>query len=150
MSETVEALAPVSAGLWTFFAVANLWIAGRVLQASGRAPRPMPDLPGMQFPKSASLAFIAAAAISAAGGTIGLYAQAALGGLVVAFALLGLAVVHGYTRAMALRGPILVGVYLVTIVFPWSLGILALIGLADTWLDLRANRPPTAGNDNSG
>ena len=46
-------LPPVAAMCGAITLVLNLWIAGRVVDLSGRLKRPWPDIPGMTFPRSA-------------------------------------------------------------------------------------------------
>jgi hypothetical protein len=72
-------------------------------------------------------------------------------GLLMAYAILGFAVLHAITRAVGGRALILGGIYLAVIVFGCPVLAIALLGLADTALGIRARiagkrGPPAAPN----
>jgi hypothetical protein len=66
--------------------------------------------------------------------------------LLMAYAILGLAVMHAITRGLNSRPLALGGVYFAIIVFFWPLLAMSLLGLADTAFNLRGRaarrRPP--------
>ena len=66
---------------------------------------------------------------------------AAVGGstatMLLAYALLGLAVLHAITRGMNSRPFALGGLYAAVIIFGWPMLLLSVLGLADTAFDLR-------------
>ena len=66
--------------------------------------------------------------------------------LLLAYALLGLAVVHAVTAGFAGRGFMLSGLYFTVGLFGWPIVLMALVGLIETVLGLRARhaarRPP--------
>ena len=137
-------LAPVSAALWTLFALLNMWLAIRIAAMSGHAIRPSIGLRDMRFAQQASAAFAAALAGAYIGGTVGLYAKAVLGALVAVFAVLGIAVIYSVTRGMAAQPFIVAGVILSAMLIPFVVLIIALIGIGDTIFDFRNRRsgPP--------
>ena len=63
----------------------------------------------------------------------------------MAFAVLGFAVLHVVTRGTNGRPLVLAGVYTAVVIFAWPAIILALLGLADTALDLRGRTARTRG-----
>jgi hypothetical protein len=67
----------------------------------------------------------------------------------LAYALLGFAVVHSITAGVGGRGFMLSGLYFVVLVFGWPILIMSALGLIETILSLRARvaarrAPPTA------
>ena len=58
--------------------------------------------------------------------------------LLMAFAILGFAIVHKISSGMNGRGFMLAGIYAAVSVFGWPVLVMMLIGLTDTFLDLRA------------
>jgi hypothetical protein len=144
----VLALPPAAAVLTTIVNVLNLWLAGRVVALSGRLRRPQPDLPSMQFPSYAPLLTGAAIAASFLPGMIGTAAGVLAAAMLMAYAMLGFAVLHHITRGMNARMLMLGGAYVSVMVLGWPALLMMLLGLTDTALDIRgrvAGRrgPPT-------
>ncbi|GLK76773.1 membrane protein [Methylopila jiangsuensis] len=145
--DLMAALLPIMAALlWTVSSLVNLWLAGRITRASGRLIRPWPDLSAMTFPRTASYGFFAAMLGSFLPDLAGLVAELFATTLLVAFTLLGLAVVHVTTRAMPTRGLILFGVYALLLIQPWVGVFLAALGLAEQSIGVRKRfgGPPAA------
>ncbi len=147
----VLALPPAAAVLTTITSVLNLWLANRVVAVSGRMRRPQPDLSAMVFPSYAPLLTGAAIAGSFLPGMIGTAAGVLAASLLVAYALLGFAVLHNITRGMNARFLMLGGAYASVLVLGWPALVLMLLGLTDTALDLRGRTarkrgPPSSGN----
>jgi hypothetical protein len=121
----------------------NLWIAGRITLASGRLRRPWPDLAEFAMPAGATFILLAAILLTFAGGFPGLLAASMAAPFTLAFALVGLAVVHAVTRGSPWRTFILTGIYSALVLVPYIGLILALTGLAETLFHYRAaGRPP--------
>jgi hypothetical protein len=144
----VLALPPAAAVLTTITNALNLWLAGRIVSVSGRLKRPAPDIPGMQFPSYAPLLTGGAIAASFVPGLIGTAAGVLAAALLMAYAFLGLAVLHHMTRGMNARALLLGSAYVSVMVLGWPALLMMLLGLADTALDIRgrvAGRggPPT-------
>lgn len=133
----VLALPPAAAVLTTITSVLNLWLAGRIVAVSGRLPRPQPDLSAMRFPSYAPLLTGAAIAGSFLPGMIGTAAGVLAASLLMAYALLGFAVLHNITRGMKARVLMLGGAYASVLVLGWPALVLMMIGLTDAALDLR-------------
>jgi hypothetical protein len=119
--------------------IANLWLAGRIVQTSNRLRRPWPDIAReLHLPRLLALPFAAAVAISFARdwpGTLGLIAAVTLA---LIYALQGIAVVHALSHRWRWRMALLFLVYATLVLFvPWPLALFALLGLADTAFSLR-------------
>jgi hypothetical protein len=126
----------------------NLWLAGRITLASGRLVRPWPDFSQLRLPASATFALLAAMAAAFLDGFPGLLAGGFAGALTIAFALVGLAVVHALTRGSAWRNFLLAALYAALVLYtPGIALLLAVVGLAETIFSYRAggDRPPPAG-----
>ncbi|WP_020185183.1 DUF2232 domain-containing protein [Methylopila sp. 73B] len=140
------ALPIMAAALWTVSSVFNLWLAGRITRASGRLVRPWPQISAMSYPRTADLAFLGASAASLLPGLVGLIAELFAATFLVAFAMLGLAVVHVTTRAMPTRGLILFGVYALLLIQPWVGVFLAVLGVAEQTIGVRKRFGPPPGS----
>lgn len=128
--------------LLTFY----LWASARIVQFSGRLPRPWPDIPATVMPR-AMLALLAIAVILAfAPGYAGVLGTALVGSVSAVFALQGLAAFHDRSRGRPARGALLFGLYLILFVTQGiALVALTLFGLADTALDRRRPQGPPKG-----
>lgn len=133
----VAALPAAAAVLMTVTLSVNLWLAGRVALISGRLRRPWPDLAQLRLPAHASTALALAAALSFFGGLLAICAGLVAATLLIAYALLGLAVIHAVTRRFQGRYIVLAVTYTAIVTFGWPILAASLIGLADTAFDLR-------------
>jgi Predicted membrane protein (DUF2232) len=138
-------LPPVAAGCGALTLVLNLWIAGRVVDLSGRLKRPWPDIPGMTFPRYAPALLALAIAAAFVPALVGLIATLFAGTLSIAFTLLGLAVLHAVTRGVPGRTAILGGAYAAVFVLGWPALAAVLLAIADMifgWRARAAGRGP--------
>jgi len=133
----VITIPPAAAVLATVTNVLNLWLAGRVVKFSGRLGRPWPDLPAMAFPQPVTAALAIAIGLSFVGGLVGIIAGVLAASLLMAYGVLGFAVLHAITRHMDARGFVLGGIYAAVLVFGWPVLALCVLGLIDSALDLR-------------
>jgi hypothetical protein len=131
------AIPPAGAILATTTNVINLWLAGRIVKFSGRLQRPWPDLPALAFPRSAAIALAIAVALTFAGGMIGLLGTVTAAALVVAYGMLGFAVLHALTFGTRGRALMLGACYASVVMFFWPVFAMSVLGLADTLFDLR-------------
>ncbi|MBA2127746.1 DUF2232 domain-containing protein [Hyphomicrobium methylovorum] len=122
----------------------NLWLAGRITLASGRLKRPWPDLAYFSMPPSATLVLLVATAVSFTGGLPGLLAGGIAAPFLLAFALVGLGVVHVLTRNSPWQIFILTALYTGALIIPHVGLLLALGGLAETIFHYRRAGPPPA------
>src|SRR5690348_8273537 len=138
-------LPPAAAALTTMTQLLNLWLAGRIVRISGRLRRPWPEFSTLRFPPVTPIALAAAFGGSFLPGTIGLGAALAAASLLIAYAVLGFAVMHGITRHLPRRGVVLFGIYAAVAVFGWPVLLMTLLGLIDAALDLRGRVAATRG-----
>lgn len=141
----VAMLPPSAAILSMVTAVLNLWGAARVVRASGRLVRPWPDLSDIRLPGPAALALGAASLLSLIDGLVGVLAGLFVGTLMLAYGLAGLSLTHAMTRGMSGRAFILATVYVAILVLGWPLLFVAIVGLADGFLDFRRRRSGPGG-----
>lgn len=133
----VSTIPPAAAVLATVTNVINLWLAGRVVKFSGRLGRPWPDLSAMTFPRPVTAVLAVAMGLSFVGGLVGIVASVLTASLLVAYGVLGFAVLHAVTRHMDARAFLLGGIYAAVLVFGWPILALCLLGLIDIAFDLR-------------
>jgi hypothetical protein len=140
----VVALPPAAAVLTTITQAVNLWLAARIVKISGRLRRPQPDLSAMRFPPHAPALTAAAIAGSFLPGMVGIGGGVLAAGLLMAYAILGFAVLHALTRSMSGRPFMLGAVYAAVVILGWPVLVMTLLGLADAALDFRGRlaRPP--------
>jgi hypothetical protein len=137
--DVLVVLFPVmAAALATLVELINLGLAARIASVSGRLRRPWPDLATMRLPAATPAALAAALAGSFIPGVAGTAATVTAGCLLVAYAALGFAVLHGITRHLQSRLVVLSGVYALVALLWWPLLLMTLLGLIDTAFDLRA------------
>ncbi len=134
----VAAIPPAAAVLATITNLLNLWLAARIVKFSGRLARPWPQLSAMTFPRPLAAALAIAMALSFVGGLVGIVAGVLSVSLLLAYGVLGFAVLHTVTRGMDSRAFLLGGVYGAVIVIGWPMLALCLLGLLETAFDLRA------------
>lgn len=133
----VAALPPAAAVLTTITNLVNLWLAERVARISGRLRRPPSQLSAMRFPPYAPALLGAAFLVTFLPGLPGLGSTVLTASLLMAYAVLGFAVLHAVTRGMNSRPFTLGGAYAAVLVFGWPMLALSMLGLADTAFDLR-------------
>ncbi|MCS0501749.1 DUF2232 domain-containing protein [Ancylobacter mangrovi] len=134
----VTVMPPAAAVVTMMTQLANLWLAAHAARVSGRLMRPWPDLAAIQVPLATVVlllgAFVAAAVSS---GFVGLLAELLGATLIMAFALIGLAVIHWITRGAAGRSLVIATVWIAALALGWPFGVLALLGIAETLFGLR-------------
>jgi Predicted membrane protein (DUF2232) len=135
----VIAIAPISvATVWFAFANLNLWLAALVTNKSERLNRPWSDLSLLTLPRTLSLAFAAAVAVSLMGGMLGMVSTSFASAILMAYLLVGLAIIHNLTRGASIRPGILWAVYvLLFMLFLVAAPLIALLGLAEPLLPWR-------------
>jgi hypothetical protein len=146
IADRVAGFAPgIMAMTFTLLLTFYLWAAARIVQLSGRLPRPWPDVPGAAMPRrilwGLSAGLVLAVAGPAYAGTFGVALSGAIG---AALALQGLAAIHDRTRGRPGRTALLAGLYVVVFLTQGiALAALTLFGLADSLFGLR-RRPAGA------
>ena len=144
----VNAIPPAAAVLATITNLLNLWLAARVVKFSGRLARPWPQLSSMSFPPLVAAALFVAIVLSFLDGMLGIVGGIVAASLLLAYGVLGFAVLHAITQGMSARPFVLSVTYAGVILLGWPMLALCLLGLVDTAIGLRgrvsAKRgPPT-------
>jgi len=133
-----QALPAAFAIVWLTITLFNLWLAGYIVNASGRPLRPWPDLHGLEVPNIFVAVFAATLVASFAPGVVGLIATGLAGAILFAYVLQGLAVIHVYSRGVPFRPLLLAVVYLGILFLGWLAIVVAILGLAEPLFGLRA------------
>jgi hypothetical protein len=139
---------PMKATALTATSLLNLWLAALVVRTSGRLRRPWPAIADMTFPSFAPTALAIAVALTFLPDLLGLIGGMLAASLMLAYALLGFAVLHAVTAGLNGRGVMLAGLYLTVVLFGWPLIFVSALGLIETIASLRArvaarrNKPP--------
>src|SRR5215475_5255440 len=145
-SVLARALPAAFAVIWLTITLFNLWIAALIVDASGRALRPWPDLRGFELPNALVPIFAGALAASFLPGLPGLLATGLAGALLFAYMLQGLAVIHVYSRGAPFRAVLLTAIYLGILLLGWVALVVAILGVAEPLLGLRQRgQPPGSG-----
>ena len=134
----VAIMPPTAAILAMITSLLNLWLAGRVVKFSGRLMRPWPQLSAMRFPPLLTVALAIAIALCFADGLLGIVAGVVTASLLMAYGVLGFAVLHAITRGLNARPFVLAGTYLAVLLVSWLMLAICLLGVIDTAIDVRA------------
>jgi hypothetical protein len=142
----VPIVPPLKATALTATSLLNLWLAALIVRVSGRLKRPWPQVAQMSFPPFAATVLAIAVAGTFLPDLVGLASGLVAASLLLAYALLGFAVVHVLTIGFAGRGFMLSGLYFTVGLFGWPIVLMSLLGLLETIAGLRARsaarRPP--------
>ncbi|MFN4281466.1 MAG: DUF2232 domain-containing protein [Alphaproteobacteria bacterium] len=135
---------------WAIMLIVNATIAEALLAKAGRAIRPKPAYAAVELPSwyAGAAAGVSALALIAPWlelGALTFVARNAALAMLVPFFLVGLAVIHVWTRRLPARGMILAGCYLVLLVFGWLALPVAGLGFMEQWLLLRRRFAGQAG-----
>jgi hypothetical protein len=134
----VLVIPPAAAAAVTLITIVNLWLAARIAMVSGRLQRPWPQLCALSLPKFAPAFAGTAIAGSFLPDIAGIVSGIMAASLLIAFAVLGFAVLHAITRGIANRGLALAGTYAAVVVLGWPMVAMSLLGLADAAFNIRA------------
>ena len=135
---------------WIFMSAINCVIAQRLVTAAGKNLRPPPRFREIEVPGWPAGALAFGAILSFFGGNPGLFGTNATIVATVPFFFIGLAVLHSISAAWPGRPLVLSGLYLLLVLLLWPAVIVAMLGLAEKWLRLRARaqaRPTNKGNE---
>jgi hypothetical protein len=134
----VSAIPPAAAVLATITNVLNLWLAAAIVKFSGLLKRPWPPLASMAFPRPLTAALAIAVGLSFVGSLIGIIAGVVSASLLMAYGVLGFAVLHTITQGMDARAFLLGGAYAAVVVLGWPVLAFCLLGLVESAIGLRA------------
>jgi hypothetical protein len=147
--DALAAIAPAAASIVAMMTLTlNLWLAAKITATSGRLHRPWPDMRSAALPAMTLVALSLAMAFCFAGGLFAMLGQIASAALMMAYALIGFAVLHTLTLAMKGRALWLSGTYAAVLVIGWPVLAMVALGLADAVFGFRQRylrrRPPPA------
>jgi magnesium-transporting ATPase (P-type) len=138
---------PMKAVALTTTSLLNLWLAALIVRISGRLKRPWPQIAQMSFPPFAATVLAIAVAGTFLPDLIGFASGIFTASLLLAFALLGFAVLHAVTAGVTGRGFMLTGLYFSVGLFGWPIVLMSFLGLIETMVALRARvasrKPPS-------
>jgi hypothetical protein len=145
--DVIVMIVPAAAAMGAMMTLTlNLWLAARITATSGRLQRPWPDLKSTALPPMILAALSAAIAFCFIGGLLAMVAQTVTAALVIAYVLVGFAVLHTVTLTLKNRALWLSCSYAVVTVFGWPMLAIAALGLADAVFGVRQrylqSRPP--------
>jgi hypothetical protein len=140
----VAALPLAAASLWLLAMLANLRIAAGLLSALGLGLRPWSRFGALTFPRRAAIVLPVSIGLAFLPEPLGFIGSLFAAAMFTAFALLGLAVLHGLTEGVALRGVLLAGLYVALVLLNWVLVVpFAALGLIDMAFAMRARSAAT-------
>jgi hypothetical protein len=143
----IDILPAAFAAYWSVIFAINLYVAGRVTRASGHLARDWPDLRRIILPTGMlALLLIGLMGVTFASGAPRIVTTSLLGGMLFAFTLAGLSVVHAIAHGA--RRILLWPLYLsLPIIGIYTFAALLLVGIAEPILRLRERygmaAPPT-------
>jgi hypothetical protein len=145
--DAVVAIAPAAAAIFTMAILTfNLWLSAKITATSGRLHRPWPDLKSAAMPPMTLAALCVAIALCFTGGLLAILAHIVTAALLMAYALIGFAVLHTLTLQLKSRALWLGCIYAIMVMFSWPVLAMMMLGLADAVFGLRQRylqgRPP--------
>ena len=145
--DALVTIAPAAAAIVAMMTLTlNVWLAAKITATSGRLHRPWPDLKSAELPPMTLAALCVAIAFCFTGGLVAILAQIVTAALMMAYALIGFAVLHTLTLALKSRALWLSSSYAIVVVFGWPVLAMVVLGLADALLGIRQRfmrgRPP--------
>lgn len=137
---------------WMFILLINLWLAARSASISGLLTRPWPSFANLEYPPLMTVGFVASVGLALLPGMPGIMAMSFVGAFGFAYLLLGLVVLHLVVADSPFKPLLLAGVYLAILFVDWGSLIVAMVGLAEPFLELRQRAlkrpaPPKSGKN---
>lgn len=126
---------------WTLVLMLDLVLAARIVRRFGRLARPWEDLAMIAVNPWTGLVFAAGFAGAFLSGTVGVLAAIAAGAAFAPLFLVGMGLLTHLTRATDMRWILRATAYGLVLLFPIAALVMALVGLAECFLDLRGRRP---------
>ncbi len=136
--DALVVIAPAAAAVAAMMTLTlNLWLAAKITATSGRLHRPWPDMKGAALPPMTLVALSLALASCFTGGLFAMLGQIISAALMIAYALVGFAVLHTLTLTMKSRAIWLSGTYALVLVIGWPVLAMVVLGLADAVFGFR-------------
>ncbi len=134
----IAATPPVSAIVWMLTMLVNFWAGGRLAQAFGYPVRPWAPFWKLTLHPRALAGLAVASFATFLPGIFGLIGEIFASTLLVAFMLLGLAVVHAVTLGNPWRPVVLAVLYFGLLVLNWLIALpLVILGMAEVAFGIR-------------
>jgi hypothetical protein len=130
-------LPAVAATGWMLVMLLNVWGAAKSASISGLLPRPWPTFANLEYPPMMTVGFVASVGAALLPGMPGIMAMAFVGAFGLAYLLLGLIVLHQVIGPTPFRPLLIAGLYIAILIVDWAVLIIALVGLAEPFLELR-------------
>ena len=146
LAQFVVGLVPfVQPAILVLTLVVGLYVAAAATRISGRLPRPKDDLPNaVGLPRlSLPIFAVALAASLFLAGPVSLVADVVVGGLAMAFTLVGLAGLHRRSRGRPGRVIILFASYAGIFLMSFPIAVFAALGIFDTYRTRAGTKPPS-------
>ncbi len=136
--DAVVKIAPAAAAIFaTMTLTLNLWLAAKITATSGRLHRPWPDLKSVSVPPMTLAALCLAIGLGFTSGLFAILMLIVSAALMMAYALIGFAVLHTLTLALKSRALWLTCAYVIVLVFSWPVLAVMALGIADAIFGLR-------------
>ena len=148
LAQLVVRLVPfVQPAILVLTLVVGLYLAAAATRVSGRLPRPKDDLPSaVGLPRLTLPVFAVALGGSLfLAGPLSLFADVVVGGLAMAFTLVGLAGLHRRSRGKPGRGIILFASYAAIFLLSFPIAAFAALGIIDTYRNGDGAKPRSPG-----
>lgn len=133
----IDAMPATIAGYWLLLVAINLYLAGRVTRASGHLIRDWPDLHRLTFPMWMPLGLAVSFGLTLLEGTPRVIGSGLAGGFLIAYALMGLSVLHCISKGRIPWLLWLAYAMLLNPAGPYVMIVLSLLGLGEPLLRLR-------------
>lgn len=143
-SFVVQMLPAALSIVWCISTMVNMYLAGSVLRKTGNGLRPWAPFGQLAFPRWTIWVLSGCAAATLLPGTLGAFAWVFTSALMLAYAILGLAVMHGLLENHPMRS-LLLGLFYLSMLFLSAVAIVPLImlGMFDQSFNIRKrNKPP--------
>ena len=140
MRSLFASILPAAAAMgWTLSTFANFRLAETIAARLHVTARPLPRFGALAFPRTAAVGLVAASAAALLPDSFGLIGGAFAGGMSAAFAVLGLAVLHGLLDGHPFRTMLLAALYVAVVVLGFALALpLIVTGILDMVFGMRA------------
>lgn len=126
------------AAVWLLIMLINTWLGGKIASVSGNLIRPWPTLTDMEYPRFLPITFLLALiGTTIFAGLTAAIASSFVGAILLAYLVMGLAVIHVITRGSTFQPLILVLLYVGIVLVGWLALLVALLGVAEPLLRLR-------------
>lgn len=138
IARLVARLFPATAlGLWQITVIVGGILAQGLMARFNRNIRPGVPFFELELPRWATVLLVVCAAAALVPGQIGYIGRNGVIITALPFFFLGLSVIHAVSRQWSGRVFVLLGMYLLTLIFGWPAVIVAGLGFVEQWLGLR-------------